>query len=421
MRDVRVIGDTRGRSLLTLFLIVVALLPLQNNVLPRIFPGAAPWLDWSWLLGLLLLGFYGWGFVYQRVQFNRGAVVVSFLLTTLFNLSAAVALMPPDRFDMYRFVILIWCIPLLVVFFENVRWRRLLLFGLVAVLLLHSQWAIMQFIVQQDLGVQLLGESDISSATPGVAKFFLNGEKIVRAYGPYAHSNSLSAALLVGLICLSFLWWDKSIVHTRMARMFFMAAGEVLMFGILLTFSRAAYVGLALWFVINGVLYMKNKFVRRILMRLFFVSLLVFILFTPMLHARFFDPEGVALSERVFGVETSYAIIAQQPIWRGVGLGMYVPALDDYLMNTNVVVPRWQLRPVHSVPILALAELGWLPFIILLCLLLGTIYKSGALILLLIPLLPLLLLDHYFYSQTAPALLLLVIFVSLTMSHKYAS
>ena len=146
MSDVRVIGDTWGRNLLILLLIMAALLPLQNNVLPRILPLADAWPDWTFLLGLLLLGFYLWVFFKQRVVLDARAVSISLLLTALIFLAALVAIEQSDPFAWYRFVVLIWFVPLLALYTQNASWRLLFVTGLVAVLLLQAQWAIVQLV-----------------------------------------------------------------------------------------------------------------------------------------------------------------------------------------------------------------------------------------------------------------------------------
>ena len=59
----------------------------------------------------------------------------------------------------------------------------------------QSTWGITQFLLQHDLGLWWLGESNLSPDKTGVAKVVAGNETLVRAYGSLPHPNILAAYL----------------------------------------------------------------------------------------------------------------------------------------------------------------------------------------------------------------------------------
>ena len=169
---------------------------------------------------------------------------------------------------------------------------------------------IVQFVIQDDFGLQYLGESQLDTNSSGVAKFAFGADKLIRAYGPYAHSNPYSGVMVLDLI-LTVIW-------------------------------------------------------RRLLGPLFLV-------------------------------------IAGYPL-----------ALEGYLDSRSIAHDQWQIDYVHSVPLLLLREWGVIGLLGLLIVLTPSAIKARANLVWLIPIVPLLLFDHYFATQYGP-LILLVGFVYLIL------
>ena len=256
---------------------------------------------------------------------------------------------------------------------------------------LYSQWGIAQFIVQQDIGLVRIGESILSPNISGVASFYWEGQKFIRAYGPFAHANSFGGVVLLGIVLL--------FTHRKAfgSQIFKQAMLCILSLALLTSFSRAALLG---WIYIITLWVWKNRSVALI------PAAIVIILFTPLLFFRSVDSHGVAAEDRQTGVIWFMNMSSVQGVFRGFGVGNYSYALQDFLSKNNIAHDPWDVAPVHSVPLLLIAELG----IGLASLCILTIYsfwrthKPWPLL----ALVPALVLDHYFATQLAPLVFLIV-------------
>ena len=116
------------------------------------------------------------------------------------------------------------------------------------------------------------------------------------------------------------------------------------------------------------------------------------------------------MGERLAGAKWALELID----WRGIGVGEYRIVLRDFLNENEIHYEPWQIDYVHSVPLLVTVELG----------LVITMLLAGGLLLLLkvfyadrwwwlMPILPLILFDHYVLTQMAPLALVLTVLVLL--------
>ncbi len=256
---------------------------------------------------------------------------------------------------------------------------------------LYSQWGIAQFIVQQDIGLVRIGESTISPNISGVASFYWESKKFIRAYGPFAHANSFGGVILLGITLL--------FIHRKTIRdpLFNRTILFILSLGLLTSFSRAALLGGAYIF---AAWVWKNRSVTLVPIAI------AILLFTPLLFFRSVDSHGVAAEDRQTGLIWFMNISSVQSIFRGFGIGNYSYALQEFLTTNAIPHDSWDIAPIHSVPLLLLAELG----IGLTSLCLGGLYlfwkryKPWPLL----ALAPALILDHYFATQLAPTVFLIV-------------
>ncbi len=304
-------------------------------------------------------------------------------------------------------------------------WKNVLVV-VISVFLLQAQWAVAQFVWQQDLGMNMLGESKISVGDSGVAKFSTgknnnDGEfldvKIVRVYGPLNHPNSIGGVLIIGflLVCITFLYLKR----TNLMNMgdyglyfFLNIAMPVISLGIVLTYSRSVYLAGVLGGILCSLIAALDK--KRVLkitelLKKFFVVLLVIISLSPLVFYRCVDKEDMALPERQGGWTWSVKIIKENGTWRGSGIGQYKEALKNYLNKEKIDHENWQVDYAHNVFLLIAAEWGMAVFLVLMiCLvvLIFTIYRRCWWWL--VPLLPLLLLDHYFVTQPYPLVVLIL-------------
>lgn len=285
-------------------------------------------------------------------------------------------------------------LPLLSYVRQCFGWYRLALLA-VDVLVLHALWGTYQFATQRPVGVHLLGETRLSAQTPGVAKFFTSSGKLVRAYGPYPHPNPFGGMLVIGLILLV-------LAARRMPRSVLVHLLFWLSLGVIISFSRAAWAGgvlSLLWF----------WYQRRRLRRFLLPVLLAGVVCLPLVGARLFDAQDAAREERLDGIRWTIDLLRETGAWTfGLGSGNFLVSLAGYLTARGVSFQPWQLDYVHSVPLLLFASVGWTGMLVV-AVWLWIVYRQRPRgLLYLLPLLPVLLFDHYFVTQPAPAIGLLL-------------
>ena len=300
----------------------------------------------------------------------------------------------------------IWLIFFLVFASFFLKRRSLFVLGWVLVLMMcvFAQWGIAQFVIQQDLGLRLIGESILNSSLNGVAKF---GNGVVRSYGPFEHANILGGLCLLALILA-----EKLLDRSKSDLLRLIVTGT-LGLALFLTFSRAAIFGWLLLAIIAAI----SKSQRG--QRQFMITLILLftIVLWPLLGMRIADGRDAAGTERVRGYGWSISIIRANSIWYGIGLNNYRMELKDSLDDREIDYQPWEIDYVHSVPLLIIAQLGMVAgslliigFIYLLSKYLhwGTLSLLGALI-------PIFLLDHYFITKPVALtyfITTLVIFIS---------
>ncbi|HLC49253.1 MAG TPA: hypothetical protein VJI96_02600 [Candidatus Andersenbacteria bacterium] len=258
---------------------------------------------------------------------------------------------------------------------------------------LYSQWGILQFIVQHDVGMSVIGESILHQNIHGVASFYIGSEKFIRAYGPFSHANIFGGVLLLGIILL----YKYQITFKN--TFFTQGILFILTLGILVSFSRTALAGLmgiGLFFAYKH----KNK------LHLLVPILLTAALFIPLISYRSVDSHSTSTSERLIGLGWFENMISIETSIRGLGLGNYPQALMNHLEINAIQHTTWNIAPIHSVPLVLFSELGIIvcTLLIIACIRFRIIQKR----LIFIVLIPALLLDHYFVTQLAPFLFLIV-------------
>ncbi len=380
-----------------LFFIAIFLLPLSRP------PSHA----FSWLLSAVLGIFLVNARVWWPILQVRRVFVVILLVATIVALAEATSLhLSSSLLPLVFFLTSLGVVPA-VRYLVQVCGRRVVGLVLLGMILLWAQWGAAQFVMQADVGFNLAGESDISTLHIGVAKFSSGNQKILRAYGPFLHANTFGGVTLLGTLLLLLFFSQGKKFFSKNESHFFLSALIILEIALLASFSRSAIVGAvaagAIWLIIFRGHWRKVSLLSGI----------VFLVFSPLLFFRSFDAESVALAERIDGFTWWKGVLGDQNSWRGMGLGGYNQSLEIYLKKYGTQVKPWQLAPVHSVPLLAWVELGRAWSVLILALTLGfVVWRRRQFLpwffLGLLPVLPPLLLDHYFFTQPGPMALLLV-------------
>lgn len=383
------------------------LIPLNLHLPSRLLPGLTSDL-WNGQVLLLLTVQIFLYLILPSNAFNRRLLRYSLMSSLVYLLLFVIQHnRNPLPAELLRFILIIWLIPLIDLIIKKIGHLKAQYLFL-SILVIHAMWGLSHFIIQHDLNLYLVGESRINPELPGVAKFIINfadsedaSNKAIRAYGPYPHPNILGGTLAMGIITAA------ALLRGHTSRPLFIITG-VLFIGLIVTFSRSAWLA-----VLTGLLVVWNQFRKnsdnRSMERTFLLLITITVLvFTPLIFGRVTDPQDVAAIERSQGVKASWQVIAKHPWW-GSGAGRYQDTLQTTLSADIAAASPWKIAPVHSVPLLIIAEYGILgtgimilPTVLILRPYLKKIWPA------LLPLAPLLLFDHYLATQLAPVVFLLV-------------
>jgi O-antigen ligase len=190
-------------------------------------------------------------------------------------------------------------------------------------------------------------------------------QRWLRAYGLVQHPNLLGGCLMVMLLLVAGHYLTTS---GWRANLLLAGIGAGLT-AILLTYSRSAWLGLALGAAVGGGLVLRAHRMnhlalkRRSVAALAAVALAVVVLFAilrwPLLLSRLGrGAQGVeirSMEERAMQVSAAWSLIRMRPLL-GVGIGNYPTALYELARDAVAAYPVYQ--PVHNVLLLASAELG---------------------------------------------------------------
>lgn len=236
---------------------------------------------------------------------------------------------------------------------------------------IQSVIALSQFITQKSIGLGWLGESIIGPDISGVAKFSIEGEKLIRAYGTFPHPNILGIFLLFSLSAgLSLAISKKSLLYNFRWRYRFVFLLEIFLIhvGIFLTYSRSI---ILLTTILSLVfLYSQRIFINTLYKNLcaklhipFFLqtALAIIIIFTTMfatynlLAPRLClqCPGDNSLSLRELYQDTANLIIFKNS-FIGIGIGHFVTMSAELSPG----ISPWNLQPVHNLYLLIASELG---------------------------------------------------------------
>ncbi len=248
--------------------------------------------------------------------------------------------------------------------------RPRLLIPIAAVLLIQGGVAIGQFLAQRDLGLLPLGELPLHPAHEGNSVLWARGQPWLRAYGLTIHPNLLGA-MMAALLLLAL----PAVRRTRGAGQVTLLAGiAVGGAGLFLSFSRAAWLGLAAGLVVWGLLawwgrragegathFRKGDAPRWDAARVargapwvlgLALALVIAFAYRDLVFSRFFaldtPTEAQSISERLRDSALAVSLVRDHPLM-GVGLGQYVDAaqqLDDSAVR------------VHNAGLMVAAELG---------------------------------------------------------------
>lgn len=211
---------------------------------------------------------------------------------------------------------------------------------------IQSVIGLIQYLIQRDIGLRILGESVIGPYISGTAAFILeNGDKVIRGYGLTPHSNIYSAYILLSISAL--LW-----LASRKKTDWFLYIAPLLVFGIGVGYSRTILLLFGIIFLIFSIKSVKEINIRKPLL-VIFISGLLFISwqFSEIKSRVLISGDDEAVTMRGFYNKEA---ISGGPEWLGVGIGNFVP----WSIIQVPSLPNNLYQPVHNVFLLLYKEIG---------------------------------------------------------------
>ena len=286
-------------------------------------------------------------------------------------------------------------------------------FVLLAAGVIQSGIGVAQFLYQESPASSILGISSHQAWQVGSSVLKIDSGRFLRAYGTFPHPNVLGG-FLGAILVMSIMYYVSGIKYKRswkcVTEIAAMLSGVLILFlGLILTFSRTAWLGVILGITVYYVVSIRYQVweirIRfyKILTALALASLVFGYILSEQIFPRFdtvtIEREG-SVSERIASLQDAQMLIGEYPLV-GVGAGNFTAAI----MDKNPDRPVWDIQPAHNVFLLIWSELG----LVGLLLFVGFLVSSLFLILkskiinhtsaILIVLIPSLLLDHWLWTS----------------------
>jgi len=399
---------------------------------------------------------------YQKINiYYFVIIIVIFLLLSLLSVIQSDYL----SLSFYKYVKLIEVSILFIFIIKNISSiPRLItsLFCFAFAGLIQSIIAILQFIYQHSLNLHIFGEQVISPDKLNVAKIYIDGERIIRAYGTMPHANVLGGYLFVSIIISAALLFISTLnkpINRNVPRgtffekychkMFHVEQSPYLailshkyfqsiifliitiqFIGFILTFSFSAYIALPLSLMIFSIIYIiipknnirnfyskfKRIFISNAYLYIFiiFIFILTIIIFIPQISSKITNINNVddyPVIGRIDSIKAAYTMLLASPEF-GTGPGTFTLEMRN-LSEYSGVLDYWKINPVHNVLLLVAAELGITCLLLLILLIISLIVRSyialdkaifpdnillSTFIVILIGIFIIFQLDHYFWT-----------------------
>lgn len=303
-----------------------------------------------------------------------------------------------------------WILEASTLFFILIKQQTLhrhVAFWFIAGSTVQSIFGLWQFLTQSTFSSSLLGLSLHPTWQAGTSIVdTLHDGRWLRAYGAFSHPNMFAGYLLIAIIII-----DLLLLTTKKNkfRPLLPVISLLHVACIVFTWSRTALIGLAIWSVISFFIHHHRFLFRSILYRLFLITTLLYV-FSPLFHTRTTaktQAEGRSIYERVYGYADAWGTIRGHP-FIGVGVGNATTILQSRIPDRA----GWVYQPPHSVPLLFLMELGLVGAIIFLMVFLYYRQATGVTMSPLVPIVPIILGDHYLFSSYV-GLILVALFLGI--------
>ncbi|NQV90614.1 O-antigen ligase family protein [Candidatus Uhrbacteria bacterium] len=247
---------------------------------------------------------------------------------------------------------------------ERTDIRRILsvfLFGLLVPILFG--WA--QVVHGISPALTTLGMAAKDVMTPGVAVVETVTGRMLRAYGTFPHPNIFGGYMAFGILALA---WLARFAQRPVERIGLILASSVLGATLIITFSRSAWLGIFIAFLLLiGLMLSQKKLPPHRAIPVMIVGLASILLTLVLFHAQVFSRfnpsvriEAISIEERASQYQTFGEVFWTSPLL-GVGPNGYTFTLA----SSDPDHPVWSYQPIHNTFLLILAELGVVGFVML--------------------------------------------------------
>lgn len=258
----------------------------------------------------------------------------------------------------------------------------------VASAVIQAGLSLWQFLNQTALANKWLGLASHDPSVLGTFVIEADGSRFLRAYGSLPHPNMLAAWLALAILLLFGLYFDlyrriyqwfirlqpehqkffwkkagRQLTGFSFEIVWYLTALICLTLGLLLTFSRSAWLGLAVALAVLTIMIVAKSDQKKflVLAKLGVVMTLVvgvtFVIFPKPFFSRF-QPENrlekISVESRLNHQEQAFKLFKEYWVV-GAGLGNYTQALHDKITPN---LKTWEYQPVHNLFLLVPAELS---------------------------------------------------------------
>ncbi len=300
---------------------------------------------------------------------------------------------------------------------------KLIITSLVGAAVLQGMIAIAQFGLQWTPAFKWLGLASQSAweLGPGVVETL--GGRWLRSYGSLPHPNILGGFLCAGLLGVIYL---LSIIRKK-GRWWLWLSLVLVAQGLVLSFSRSAWLGLVFGAMLLLILAFKNKDVLKKIILLLILIIIIFAINFAMFQDLFttrLATVGRLETQSITERETQLGLAVQTIKLHHLGLG--VGNYTHWLQSIYPKEPGYVYQPVHNQYLLIWAELG-LFGIILFIIFLGFLFKArirtiyqdyqAYFLAVLVSFLAIGAFDHYIWTSYSGILLFGLVVSSLMIKH----
>lgn len=240
----------------------------------------------------------------------------------------------------------------------------------VAAAVIQSLIAVAELVFGHIPGSTLLGVSAQSPAAAGASVVEAGAMRLLRAYGTLPHPNILGGMLAAAILLARPLYYRVSVKN--------IAVSVVLSAGLFLTFSRLAWIALAVGLVVQLIFACRDRVFLVHIGAILSVFVIMSGLFWPFMAARVTAVgrlETKSVATRVASLSDAVTLIKAHPL-SGVGAGAFTAAVFAIDPGRGA----YGYEPAHSVFALTFAELGIFGFALALVLFYNLIilaWRSG--------------------------------------------